>query len=158
MVRCGTDVNHIVAAFESLVSRRMPEQPFGPLHYRDDLLARGRCIAADDMLDLMGSNEIVACGVIGGDPPAGVAQVRSEGEVELLALVDFVDRHQGALLHLAPHHGVGARSGKYEAERNGWLCHRRARYLPLVISSQVATICHLPNSMRACARIVRRQL
>ena len=67
--------------------------------------------------------------MIAGDNPAGIAQVRRECEIELVALIDFVDRHQRALAHLAGHHGVRSRLGKYEAERDGWLGHEEARAL-----------------------------
>ena len=75
------------------------------------------------------ANEVGACGVIAGDDPAGIAQVRRECEIELIAMIDFVDRHQRALAHLAGHHGVRSRLGKYEAERDGRLGHEEARAL-----------------------------
>ncbi len=68
------------------------------------------------MLDLFFANEVVACRVVGGDNAAGIAPMRSKAEIELLALIDLIDRHQRTFLHLARHHGVGARSGKDETE------------------------------------------
>ena len=79
VVRRRADIDHVVAAFESLVSCRMPEQAFGALDDRNDLLARRRRVAADNMLDVFLANEIVACGVVGGDDAAGIAQMRREG-------------------------------------------------------------------------------
>ena len=119
------DIDHVVAAFEPLISCRMPEQPFGAFDDRNDLLARRRGIAADDMLDLLFANEVVACGMVGGDDAAGIAPVRRKAEIELLALIDLIDRHQRALLHLARHHGVGAGSGKDETEWDRRLGHRQ---------------------------------
>jgi hypothetical protein len=81
------------------------------------------------MADMFFANEVGACGVIAGDDPAGIAQVRRECEIELIAMIDFVDRHQRALAHLAGHHGVRSRLGKYEAERDGRLGHEEARAL-----------------------------
>ena len=107
----------------------MPEQPFGPLDNGDYLLARGRGVTADDMADLFFANEVGARGVIAGNHPAGIAQVRRECEIERIALIDFVDRHQRALAHLAGHHGVRSRLGKYETERDGRLGHEEARAL-----------------------------
>src|SRR6266581_8663793 len=127
LVGRGPDIDDVVAAFEPLVARRMPEQPFGPFNDRNNLLARGRCVTADDMADMFFANEVGARRVIAGDYSTGIAQVRSECEIELFALIDFVDRHQRALAHLAGHHGVRSRSGKYEAERDGWLGHDDAR-------------------------------
>jgi len=122
----GADIDHVVAAFEPFVTCRMPEQALGTFDDRNDLLARGRRVAADDMPSLRFANELVACGVIGGDNAAGIAQMRSKAEIELLALIDLIDRHQRALLHLARHHGVGAGSGKNETERDRRLGHRRS--------------------------------
>jgi hypothetical protein len=67
--------------------------------------------------------------VIGGDNAAGIAQVGREYEIELVARVDFVDRHQRALLHLARHHGVRSRLGKYQTERDGRLSHEATQAL-----------------------------
>ena len=82
----GADIDDVVAAFESLISCRMPEQPFGAFDDGNDLLARGRGVAADDMLDLLFANEVVACGMVGGDDAAGIAPVRRKAEIELVAL------------------------------------------------------------------------
>src|SRR5262249_29726124 len=68
---------------------------------------------------------------------ARIAQMRREREIELAAAVDLVDRHQRALLHLLRHHGVGARSGKHEAERDRRLCHLRSSIARASISSQL---------------------
>jgi len=65
--------------------------------------------------------------MIGGDHAAGIAQMRHKREIELIAVIDFVDRHQRALAHLASHHCVWFRLGKYEAERDGRLSHGEAR-------------------------------
>ena len=129
LVGRGPNIDDVVAAFEPFVTRRMPEQPFGPFDDRNNLLARGRRVTADDMADMFFANEVGACGVIAGDDPAGIAQVRRECEIELIAMIDFVDRHQRALAHLAGHHGVRSRLGKYEAERDGRLGHDDARAL-----------------------------
>jgi len=51
----------------------MPEQPLGAFDDRDDLLARGRRIAADDVLDPLFADEVVAGAVIGGHDAAGIA-------------------------------------------------------------------------------------
>jgi hypothetical protein len=64
--------------------------------------------------------------VIGGDNAAGITKMGFENEIELVTLVDFVDRHQRAFLHLARHHGVRSRLGKYKAERDGRLVHQRS--------------------------------
>src|SRR6202035_1411110 len=67
--------------------------------------------------------------MVAGDDAAGVPQARCESEIKLLAPIDFVDCHQRALAHLARHHGVRSRLGKYEAERDCWLFHQKARKL-----------------------------
>src|SRR3979490_2055924 len=67
--------------------------------------------------------------MVAGDDAAGVPQARRESESKLVAPIDFVDRHQRALAHLARHHGVGSRLGKYEAERDCWFFHQEARKL-----------------------------
>ena len=123
LVGGGADIDDVFAAFESFVARRMPKQSFGALDDGNDLLARRRGVTADDMVDVFLANEALACGVIGGDDAAGITQMRREHEIELIALIDFVDRHQRAFSHLSRHHGVGARLGKHEAERDGWLLH-----------------------------------
>ena len=138
LVGRGADIDNVVAAFESLVSRRVPEQSFGALDDGNDLLARRRGVAADDVVDMLLANELVACGVIGGDDAAGIAQMRREYEIERIALIDFVDRHQRALAHLARHHGVGARLGKHEAERDGRLFHLGPGCCAATISPQEA--------------------
>ena len=53
--------------------------------------------------------------------------MRGESEVECIALIDLVDRHRRALEHLAGHHFVGARSGKYQTKRDGRFFHAKAR-------------------------------
>ena len=62
--------------------------------------------------------------MIGGDHPAGIAQIRHKREIELIAVIDFVDRHQRALAHLAGHHGVRSRLGEYQTKRDGRLVHQ----------------------------------
>jgi len=78
LVGRGPDVNDVVAAFESFVSRRLPEQSLGALDDRNDLLARRRGVTADDMVDMFLANERLACRVIGGDDAAGITQMRRE--------------------------------------------------------------------------------
>jgi hypothetical protein len=79
------------------------------------------------MIDVLFANEIGARRMIRGDDAAGITQMGCESEIELIALIDFVDRHQRTLAHLACHHGVRSRSGKYQAERDGRLVHDEAR-------------------------------
>src|SRR6202521_3133597 len=67
--------------------------------------------------------------MVAGDDAAGIPQARCESEIKLVAAVDFVDRHQRAFAHLAGHHGVRSRLGKYEAERDCWFFHQKARKL-----------------------------
>src|SRR6185437_511928 len=93
--------------------------------------------------------------VIGSNDAAGIAQMRFEGEIELLALIDLVDGHQGTFLHLAPHHRVGTRSRKDEAERNGRLCHPGGPVMCVRLCRGESFVCHL---LGATARIVRRPL
>src|SRR6202041_634379 len=78
----------------------------------------------------------------GAPPPAGISPVRSKAEIELFALIDLIDRHQRAFLHLARHHGVGARSGKDETEWNRRLGHQQ--------SSGVAGSAHLTAIRLSC--------
>lgn len=84
----------------------MPEQPFGAFDNGNNLLARGRGVAADDMIDPLFTYQVVAGRMISGNDPGGITQVGRKGEIEIIALVDFVDRHQCALLHLTSHHRV----------------------------------------------------
>src|SRR5450759_4099847 len=67
--------------------------------------------------------------MISGDNAAGITQMRGECEIELIAIINFVDGHQRTLQHLARHHCVRSRLGKYETERDGWLFHNEAREL-----------------------------
>src|SRR5258707_15040886 len=60
LVGRGADVDDVFAAFESFVSRRMPEQSFGALYNGNDLLAGSRGVAADDMVDVFVANERIA--------------------------------------------------------------------------------------------------
>ena len=78
------------------------------------------------MIDTLFADQICAGGMIPGDDPAGVAQVRRVREIESSALIDFLDRPQRTLAHLTGHHGVRSRLGKYEAERDGRLGHEEA--------------------------------
>ena len=78
----SADINDVVAAFKPFISCRMPEQALGAFDDGDDLLARRRSVTADDMIDLRFANELVACGMIGGDDPAGIAQMGRENEIE----------------------------------------------------------------------------
>src|ERR1700761_2753193 len=94
------------------------------------------------MLDLFFANEVVACRMVGSDDSAGVAPVRSKAEIKLLALIDLINRHQRTFLHLARHHGVGARSGKDETEWNRRLGHQQ--------SSGVAGSTHLTAIRLTC--------
>src|SRR6266446_6316892 len=87
--------------------------------------------------------------MIAGDDPAGIAQVRRECEIELIALIDFVDRHQRTLAHFAGHHGVRSRLGKYEAERDGRLSHDDARALRGNNLVQESRLCSLVSSIYA---------
>src|SRR5438270_125551 len=50
-------------------------------------------------------------------------------EIELIALIDLVDRHQRTLAHLTCHHGVWSRLGKYETDGDGRFFHREAAVL-----------------------------
>jgi hypothetical protein len=59
------------------------------------------------MLDAGVANEVVTDGVILGNNAAGVAHVSVDREVEVGAVVDFVDGHQGAFEHLASHGLIG---------------------------------------------------
>ena len=77
-------------------------------------------------MDILGANEIVAGRVIGGDHAARIAQMRGEREIELVALIDLVDRHQRAFFHLPRHHGIGPGSRENETEGNGRLGHRKS--------------------------------
>ena len=52
----GPDINDVVAAFESFISRGMPEQPLGAFDDGNDLLARSGGITADDVVDLFFAN------------------------------------------------------------------------------------------------------
>ena len=65
---------------------------------------------------------------------AGDDVQKSSPEIEFLALIDFADGHRRALLHLSSHHGVGARSGKYEAQRNGRFCHQGGPIIRAIVN------------------------
>ncbi len=104
LVGRGADINHIVAALKALISRRMPEQPLGALDDRNDLLARGRGVAADDMIDLHLTNKIGACRMVTGDPattPPGSrrcgAKVKSNASLSLISSTAI-----NALLRISP--------------------------------------------------------
>jgi hypothetical protein len=71
--------------------------------------------------------------MIGGHHATGIAQMWREGEIEFIALIDLVDGHRRALEHLARHHFIGPRSGKYEAERDGRFLHAKAQGMRQVI-------------------------
>jgi hypothetical protein len=105
------------------------------------------------MIDVLFANEIGARRMIGGDNAARITQMRYECEIESIVLIDFVDRHQRALQHLARHHCVRSRSGKYEAERDGRLCHEEARELDSKISRRKNADCHLVSSIRAASHL-----
>ena len=149
-----SNIDDVVAAFEALVSRRMPEQALGAFDDRNDLLARGRSVATYDMSDLFRADQIVARRMVGRDDSARIAQMRGKNEIEVGAPIDLVNRHQRALLHLSRHHGIRPRSRKNEAERNGRLGHRkgpkelRDGYLIATMSIRHGLIVN-----RHCARI-----
>src|SRR3954451_18934338 len=60
-------IDNVVAAFESFISCRMPEQTLGALDNRNNLLARGRCVAADDVVDLFVADQFMARRMISGN-------------------------------------------------------------------------------------------
>ena len=80
----GADIDDIVAAFEAFISCGMPEQPLGSLDDGNNLLARGRCVATDDMIDALFADQILAGRTIGRNDPSRITQVRRKGEVELI--------------------------------------------------------------------------
>src|SRR5882762_7041448 len=95
--------------------------------------------------------------MIRGDDAAGITQMGCECEIELVAAIDLVDGHQRALAHLARHHRVWSRLGKYQAERHRWLFHQAARRLrgqlshrknvdlsPCIINLHLRVICAAP--------------
>src|SRR5579863_7413536 len=97
--------------------------------------------------------------MVAGDYATRIPQARCEGKIERIARIDFIDRHQCALAHFARHHGVWARLGKYQAERDRRFLHRQARELRgddlmprwrrLVSSNVLRVICAAPHKKAA---------
>ena len=126
VVRRGADIDDVVAALKSLVARRMPEQSLGAFDDRDYLLARGRGVAADDVMRPAprGSDRRRPC-----DRRQRRRRDRADAartEIELVALVDLVDRHQRALFHLAAPSWRKVPCGKTRA-REGWTAWSSAK-------------------------------
>src|ERR1700722_11165465 len=78
------------------------------------------------MFDAGVADEIVADGVILRDDAAGIADMGGEREIEIGAIVDLVDRHQGAFEYFAPHRLIGPGLRAYNTNWN-----RRLRPLSL---------------------------
>src|SRR5271170_6598008 len=76
------------------------------------------------MVDAFFANELLTSRMIGEDDPAGISQVRRKSEIELFALIDFLDSHHGAVQHFSGHHRIRSGTGKYQAEGNGRFVHR----------------------------------
>src|ERR1035437_1138665 len=94
--------------------------------------------------------------MISGDNAAGITQMRGKCEIELIAMIDFVDGHQRTLQHLARHHCVRSRLGKYETERDGWLFHEEAREVCGKLSHHLIarmSTCHLVSSICAARHL-----
>src|SRR5882724_2013645 len=64
--------------------------------------------------------------------------MRHEGKIEVAVAIDFIDRHQRALFHLARHHGVGAGARKHQAKRDAGLSHQRGFFIREAFSSKEA--------------------
>src|SRR3954452_6471202 len=85
-----------------------------------------------------------------------------EYKIERVALIDLVDGHHSALLHLPRHHGVRSASREDEAERNRRLCHgkgsrssdrKNARLSHPIINHRCARIVLIEHKKDACGLI-----
>jgi hypothetical protein len=75
------------------------------------------------MLDAGIADQIVTDGVILGNDAAGVADMGGDRETEFGAVVDLVNRHQGAFEHLAAHRLIGPGLRAHYANGYGRLGH-----------------------------------
>jgi len=78
--------------------------------------------------------------------------MRHEGKIEVAVAIDFIDRHQRALFHLASHHGVGAGARKHQAKRDAGLLHQRGFFIREAFSSRGAVIKEASSSSHSFAR------
>ena len=117
----GAGVDDVVRALEALIVRGIPEQRVGLLEAGNDLLAAGRGVAADDVLDAAGQH-LRGHRRIARKLPRGIGDDWLELDVAVLGL-RLGDGEKGAAEHAAGDDAVRAVRGNQDADRNTQFGH-----------------------------------